>query len=157
MAPAANEIQQEIALRFEFCIPQHSVHQAQQDLFAAAGPPRARTPPLHPALGGAAAGAGSGAPADPRRRGGRRRGGRRRRGRLVGGVRRRGVRQVWPSWDSECEVVPGLLVPSLCRLLPRPAPPRVCCGGKEVEFGAKTAFWKVDDHDVLAATVHFSH
>ena len=32
----APEIQQEIALWFEFCIPRHSVHQAQQDLFATA-------------------------------------------------------------------------------------------------------------------------
>ena len=30
-------------------------------------------------------------------------------------------------------------------------------GGKEIEFGAKTAFRKVDAHDFLAATVHFSH
>ena len=34
----ANEIQPEIALQFEFCIPWHSVHQAQQDLFATAAP-----------------------------------------------------------------------------------------------------------------------
>ena len=34
----SNEIQQEIALLFKFCIPQHSVHQAQQDLFATAAP-----------------------------------------------------------------------------------------------------------------------
>ena len=34
----ANEIQQETALRFEFCIPRHSVHHAQQDLFATAAP-----------------------------------------------------------------------------------------------------------------------
>ena len=32
----ANEIQLEIALLFEFSIPRHSVHQAQQDLLAAA-------------------------------------------------------------------------------------------------------------------------
>ena len=56
-------------------------------------PPRARKPPLPPALGGDAAGAGSCAPADPRQRGGRWLGGRRRRGLLVGGVRRRGVRR----------------------------------------------------------------
>ena len=55
-------------------------------------PPRSRTPPLPPALGGDAAGAGSCAPSDPRRSGGRSRGGRRRWGLLVGWVRRRGVR-----------------------------------------------------------------
>ena len=61
-----HEIQQEIALRFEFCIPLHSIHQAQQDLFATAAPAEsARTPPLPPALGGDAAGAGSCAQADP--------------------------------------------------------------------------------------------
>ena len=51
----ANEIQQEIALQFKFCIPLHSVHQAQQDLFATSS---ALTPALPPALGGDA-GAGS--------------------------------------------------------------------------------------------------
>ena len=53
-------------------------------------PPRARTLPLPPALGGDAAGSGSCTvtPADPRQRGGRRRG-----GRLVSGVRWRGVRR----------------------------------------------------------------
>ena len=58
-------------------------------------PPRARTPPLPPALGGDAAGAGSCAPTDPRWSGGRRRGGRRSWGLLVGGVRRRGSASVW--------------------------------------------------------------
>ena len=59
-------------------------------------PPREQTPPLLPALGGVrgdAAGSGSGAPADPRQRGGRLRGGRWRGGRLVSCVRRRGVRR----------------------------------------------------------------
>ena len=51
---------------FEFCIPLHSVRQAQQDLFASKLPqPRVRTPPLPPALGGDAAGASSRAPAGP--------------------------------------------------------------------------------------------
>ena len=54
-------------------------------------------------------------------------------------------------------IMPGLSVPSLRSLRPRPAPLVVRRGGKEVEFGAKTAFWKVDDHDFLAATLLFSH
>ena len=79
----SGQIQPEIALLFEFCIPLHSVHQAQQDLFATA--PRADSSfasclgwgrRLHWLLraGG------------PRLRGGRQRG-----GLLVGGICLRGV------------------------------------------------------------------
>ena len=34
----ANKIQQGIELLFDFCIPQHSVHQVQQNLFATCAP-----------------------------------------------------------------------------------------------------------------------
>ena len=91
----AHEIQPIIELWFDFCILQHSVLQAQQDLFATAARAdsffapglwwgRCRRGLLR------AAGAGSCAPADPRRRRGRQCGGLWRGGRLVGGVHRRG-------------------------------------------------------------------
>ena len=89
-AGPANEIRQEIALRFEFCTPQHSVHQAQQDLFDTAA--RADSS-LAPGLGWGRRRRGLLRAGGPRRRGGSRRGGRRRGGRHVSGVRRWGVRR----------------------------------------------------------------
>ena len=148
----SNEIQLEIALLSEFCIPQHSVHRAQQDLFATSaradssfalglGWGRRRRRLLR--AGG------------PRRRVGYWRAGRRRAGLLVGGVRRGGSAGVWgflgvlDSARAHGAVTP--LAPA------KPSTPSQYC--KEVEFGAKTAFRKVDahDHDFLAATVHPRH
>ena len=79
--------------------------------------PRARTPPLPPALGGDAAGAGSWAPADPAGAGAAGAGAGSSAGSVGGGPPAHGA-----SW--ECEIVLGLSVPSLCSLLPRPGPPR---------------------------------
>ena len=112
--------------------------------------PRARTPPLPPALGGDAAGAGSCVPPPAR--------GPPERGAPTQGPPARGqARWLGPpaggppaygaSW--ECEIVPGLLVPSLCSLR---HPLVVRRGRKDVEFGAKTAFRKVDALDFLAAS-----
>ena len=125
----ANEIQPEIALLFEFCIPLHSVHHAQQDLFAtAAAVQRARTPPLpRPWVGTPPVVA----PArrlplqarGPSARGAPARGQARRRGPPAGG----GVTGGPPTYEASwvCEIVPGLSVPSLRSLRPCPARSRV--------------------------------
>ena len=113
-------------------------------------PPRARTPPLPPALGGDTACACSCAPVDPAGAGAAGAGAGSSAGSIGGGPPAHGA-----FW--ECEIMPGLSVPSLLSLLPRPAPPRSTPRRSEVEFSAKTAFRKVDAHDFLAATAHLSH
>ena len=87
-------------------------------------PPRVWTPPLPPALGGDAAGAGSCAPSDHRLRGGRLRGGRLRGGRRRWGLLVAGGDLLAYGASWECEIVPGLSVPSLCSPRPCPALPR---------------------------------
>ena len=105
---------------FEFCIPLHSVRQAQQDLFASKLPqPRVRTPSLPPAYGGPSVGTPQArAPArsrTPPARGPPAQGPACRRGPPAEGPLAYGA-----SW--ECEMKPGLSVPSLRSLLPCPAP-----------------------------------
>ena len=75
LVQAANEIQPEIALWFEFCIPRHGVHHAQQDLFATAA--RADSSST-PGLGWGRRRRGLLRASGRRLRGGRLRGGRRR-------------------------------------------------------------------------------
>ena len=76
-------------------------------------PPRPRTPPFPPALGGDAAGAGFCAPADPAGAGA---------GSSAGSAGWGGPPAYGASW--ECRIVPGLSMPSLRSLRPCPAPPR---------------------------------
>ena len=99
---------------FEFCIPLHSVHQAQQDLFATASAlsscplPRVGTPPARAAA----------RPLTPACAGPPARGPDRWRGPSAGGP----LTAHGASW--ECEIVPWHSVPSLRSLLPCPAPSR---------------------------------
>ena len=84
----ANEIQPVIELQFDFCIPLHSVHQAQQDLFASCAP--------------------AGFFARCLRRCRRRRGGRRRRQQ-----RRRRRPPVQGATEDRCDEVLGILAQTL--------------------------------------------